>query len=86
MIDGTYLDDSRRRGFISVFGFGQDVDAVVVEFVEAAAEVIPQAEKDFAKISQSTDKDSIMNVEFVEPAGQLQSVMSAKKSQVRWMS
>ena len=57
-----------------VFDVGEEVDAVVVELLDASAEVVPQSQEDFAEVAQAADKKSVMNVQFVETTRQLQPV------------
>jgi hypothetical protein len=37
-----------------------------VEVLDAPAEVVPQAEEDFAEVAQSTNEQAVVDVEFVE--------------------
>ena len=69
---GVVVDDALR-----------DVDAVVVELVQAAAEVVPQAEEDLAEVAQAADEQAVVDVELVEPARQSQSARYPPKKKTK---
>lgn len=73
LVKYRFLDTNRGFRDVGLLGAGEDVDTIVVEIVETAAEIVPQTEEDLAEITQSAHEEAVMDIELIETAGQLQS-------------